>query len=51
MVLIDAGTPGSAERIRAAAEERLGTGARLETIVLTHGHADHAGSAVKLSGL
>ena len=50
-VLIDAGTPGSAERIRAAAEERFGTGARMETIVLTHGHADHAGSAVKLSGL
>jgi glyoxylase-like metal-dependent hydrolase (beta-lactamase superfamily II) len=47
--LVDAGMPGNAERIRAAAEERFGAGARPEAIVLTHGHADHAGSAVELS--
>jgi glyoxylase-like metal-dependent hydrolase (beta-lactamase superfamily II) len=50
-VLVDAGTPGNAERIRAEAEERFGPGARPEAIVLTHGHADHAGSAAELSGL
>jgi glyoxylase-like metal-dependent hydrolase (beta-lactamase superfamily II) len=50
-VLVDAGTPGNAERIRAAAQRRFGAGARPEAIVLTHGHADHSGSAAELSGL
>jgi glyoxylase-like metal-dependent hydrolase (beta-lactamase superfamily II) len=50
-VLVDAGTPGNAERIRAAAEERFGRGTRPEAIVLTHGHADHSGSAAELSAL
>ncbi len=48
-VLADAGTPGNAEKIRAAAQERFGQGARPEAIVLTHGHADHSGSAAELS--
>ena len=50
-VLVDAGTPGNAERIRAAAEERFGAGAKPEAIMLTHGHADHSGSAAQLSDL
>ena len=50
-VLVDAGTPGSAERIQAEAQKRFGSGARPEAIVLTHGHADHSGSAAELSGL
>jgi glyoxylase-like metal-dependent hydrolase (beta-lactamase superfamily II) len=48
-VLVDAGTPGNAEKIRAAAQERFGQGARPEAIVLTHGHADHSGCAAELS--
>jgi glyoxylase-like metal-dependent hydrolase (beta-lactamase superfamily II) len=48
-VLVDAGTPGNAEKIRAAAQERFGQGARPEAIVLTHGHADHSGCARELS--
>jgi glyoxylase-like metal-dependent hydrolase (beta-lactamase superfamily II) len=48
-VLVDAGTPGNAERIRAEAHKRFGTDARPEAIVLTHGHADHSGSAAELS--
>ncbi|MDQ3863275.1 MAG: MBL fold metallo-hydrolase [Actinomycetota bacterium] len=50
-VLVDAGTPGNAERIHAAAQERFGAGARPEAIVLTHGHTDHSGSAAQLSDL
>jgi glyoxylase-like metal-dependent hydrolase (beta-lactamase superfamily II) len=48
-VLVDAGTPGSAEEIRAEVQKRFGQGARPEAIVLTHGHADHSGSARELS--
>ncbi len=48
-VLVDAGAPGSAARIQAAARERYGEGARPEAILLTHGHADHVGSALALS--
>jgi glyoxylase-like metal-dependent hydrolase (beta-lactamase superfamily II) len=50
-VLVDTGTPGNAEKIRAEAQERFGVGARPEAILLTHGHADHSGSAAELSGL
>jgi glyoxylase-like metal-dependent hydrolase (beta-lactamase superfamily II) len=43
-VLIDAGMPGSAARIRRAAEEWTGSEAGPEAIILTHGHFDHVGA-------
>ncbi len=43
-VLIDAGIPGSASWIFAAAEERFGPWAQPSAIVLTHGHFDHVGA-------
>src|SRR6266705_2628382 len=48
-VLIDAGLPGWAAEIFAAAEARFGAGSRPEAIVLTHGRIDHAGSALALA--
>jgi glyoxylase-like metal-dependent hydrolase (beta-lactamase superfamily II) len=48
-VLVDTGTPGNVEKVRAAAHERFGAGAKPEAIVPTHGHADHSGSAAELS--
>jgi glyoxylase-like metal-dependent hydrolase (beta-lactamase superfamily II) len=48
-VLIDAGLPGRAAQIYDAAEARFGAGARPEAIYLTHGHFDHAGSALQLA--
>ena len=47
--LVDAGAPGMAGRIQAAARARYGDSARPEAILLTHGHTDHAGSAQALS--
>lgn len=47
--LVDAGTPGTAGRIQAAARARYGASARPEAILLTHGHPDHVGSAQALS--
>ena len=48
-VLVDAGLPGFANQIRRAAESRYGPGSRPAAIILTHGHRDHAGSALQLA--
>jgi len=48
-VLVDAGMPGRANEIMEAAEARFGAGSRPEAILLTHGHMDHAGSALALA--
>jgi len=48
-VLVDTGTPGNAARIRDAAEQRFGRDAPPGAILLTHGHADHSGSALALA--
>ena len=48
-ILLDTALPGSANEILQAAEARFGTDSRPESIVLTHGHMDHAGSALALS--
>lgn len=48
-VLVDAGLPGRSREIIDAAEARFGAGARPEAIILTHGHFDHAGSALALA--
>ncbi len=50
-ILVDAGFPGWATEIRHAAEARFGSGSRPEAIVLTHGHLDHAGSALALANI
>ncbi|MDQ3813263.1 MAG: MBL fold metallo-hydrolase, partial [Armatimonadota bacterium] len=50
-VLVDTGLPGRGEQIRAAAEECFGEGTKPAAIVLTHGHFDHAGSALELATL
>ncbi len=48
-VLVDTGIPGSMEKIQRAAVERFGERSRPEAILLTHGHFDHAGSALELA--
>jgi len=47
--LVDTGVPGFAAYIKLMAEQRYGTDARPEVIILTHGHFDHAGSALALA--
>lgn len=47
-VLVDTGLKGSAKKIIAMAEELFGPGTRPAAIVLTHGHADHAGGLAEL---
>ena len=49
-VLVDAGLSISADAVRRAARARYGADARPEAILLTHGHADHAGAARYLAG-
>ncbi len=48
-VLVDAGLPGRGRDIMEAANARFGEDSRPEAILLTHGHADHAGSALALA--
>jgi glyoxylase-like metal-dependent hydrolase (beta-lactamase superfamily II) len=48
-ILVDTGLPGRTKQILEAAEARFGSGAAPESIVLTHGHFDHAGSALALA--
>jgi glyoxylase-like metal-dependent hydrolase (beta-lactamase superfamily II) len=48
-VLVDAGLPGVANEIIAAAEARFGAATPPEAIILTHGHMDRVGSAAKLA--
>ncbi|AHM61703.1 beta-lactamase domain-containing protein [Flammeovirgaceae bacterium 311] len=48
-VLIDAGMPFSAGQIRQAAENLYGLDAKPKSILMTHGHFDHAGSLEELS--
>ncbi|MBI1898718.1 MAG: MBL fold metallo-hydrolase [Acidobacteria bacterium] len=47
--LLDTGLPGTAGRIRRAAEQRYGADARPEFILLSHGHFDHAANAGELA--
>lgn len=47
-VLIDAGMPGSVDKIISTIEERFGANARPKAIILTHGHFDHVGAIVEL---
>ncbi|MCG7345369.1 MBL fold metallo-hydrolase [Sporosarcina sp. ACRSL] len=47
-VLIDAGMPKSAERIKEEAEKRFGQGNPPQAIILTHAHFDHIGALIDL---
>ncbi|MED4073383.1 MBL fold metallo-hydrolase [Priestia endophytica] len=47
-VLVDAGMPGSAQRIISEIENRFGSNARPKAILLTHAHFDHVGALLEL---
>ncbi len=48
-VLVDAGLPGSTQKIITAAEKLYGEGIPPQAIILTHGHFDHTGAAKDLA--
>ena len=48
-ILVDTGIPLTGWRIKSYAEELYGAGVKPTAIVLTHGHFDHAGSALDLA--
>lgn len=48
-VLVDAGVPGSAAKIKQAAEELFGKDNGPQAILLTHGHFDHTGAVKELA--
>lgn len=50
-VLVDAGIPGSANKIKEAAAQIFGPDSRPSAIVLTHGHFDHVGAVKELAEL
>ena len=47
--LVDSGLPSDVKKIRKAVLARFGAAAKPAAIVLTHGHHDHAGSALALA--
>jgi glyoxylase-like metal-dependent hydrolase (beta-lactamase superfamily II) len=47
--LVDAGTPGEADRIQGEIEDGGFSLSDVEVIILTHGHNDHVGSAAELA--
>lgn len=50
-VLVDTGLENSADFILQCVKKKFGKNSRPEAIILTHGHFDHVGSVIKLSGL
>jgi glyoxylase-like metal-dependent hydrolase (beta-lactamase superfamily II) len=49
LTLVDSGLPGAADQITAQLEEKGYLLFNLQTIVLTHSHADHTGGAAELA--